>query len=51
MTFGPKSFPTLLIILDICAAIVYAGGKDWGRCIYWFCAGVLSYSVVYLIKT
>jgi len=35
-------FPAMLIVLDLCAALVYALHKDWNRCIYWIAAAVLT---------
>jgi hypothetical protein len=40
-----KLFPTLLIILDICAAVGYFG--DWRKVIYWLAAAVLTFCVTY----
>jgi hypothetical protein len=40
-------FPTLLILLDFGAAIVYLCHGDIRRAIYWTAAGVLSICVVY----
>ena len=42
-----KLFPTLLIILDICAAITYMPAGDWRRVIYWLAAAVLTACVTY----
>ena len=42
-----KLFPTVLIGLDICAAIAYAFAGDWRRAIYWFAAAVLTATVTY----
>ena len=50
MKIDPRVFPTILIVLDFCAGVVYAYQNDAGRSIYWFSACVLSYAVVYLIK-
>lgn len=44
---NPKIFPTVLIALDVAAAIVYAASGDWRRVIYWFAAGILTASVTY----
>ena len=40
-------FPTILILLDIAAAIVYAWHGDWRRMIYWLAAAVITGSVTY----
>ena len=42
-----KIFPTVLIILDFCAAIVYGVNGDLRHCIYWVSAGVLTICVTY----
>ncbi len=42
-----KLFPTILIILDFCAAIVYAYQGDIRHSIYWASAGVLTICVTY----
>jgi hypothetical protein len=42
-----KLFPTLLIILDVCAAIGYVPSGDWRRVIYWLAAAILTTCVTY----
>ena len=42
---SPKLFPTLLIILDVGAAIGYWG--DWRKVGYWMAAAPLTYCVTY----
>jgi len=42
-----KLFPTLLIVLDVCAAIGYIPPGDWRRVIYWLAAAVLTTCVTY----
>ena len=42
-----KLFPTLLIILDVCAALSYLPPEDWRRVIYWLAAAVLTACVTY----
>jgi hypothetical protein len=37
-----KFFPTCLIVLDICAAVMYVPTGDWRRVIYWLAAAVLT---------
>lgn len=44
---NPKLFPTILIVLDICAAAVYWGHGDIRRVVYWVAAAVLTASVTY----
>lgn len=40
-------FPTILILLDICAALAYIPVHDWRKIIYWCAAAVLTYTVTY----
>ena len=40
-------FPTILIALDVGAAIVYAVGGDMKRCVYWLAAATLTATVTY----
>ena len=40
-------FPTILIILDLCSAIVYGCYGDWRKFIYWIAAGALTAAVTY----
>lgn len=42
---NPKLFPTLLILLDLCAAIGHLG--DWRKVTYWLAAAVLTTVVTY----
>ena len=35
-------FPTLLIILDVCAAAVYMPAGDWRKVVYWLAAATLT---------
>ena len=37
-----KLFPTILILLDLGASIVYFTQLDWRRGIYWIAAGILT---------
>ncbi len=43
----PRVFPTILIALDVCAAIVCATHGDLRKTIYWFAAAVLSVTVTW----
>lgn len=43
-----KIFPTLLIALDILAAVVYVYGGDTKHFVYWMSAAVLTLSVTWL---
>lgn len=42
-----KIFPTILIILDIASAVVYATKGDMRKMIYWIAAAVLTFVVTY----
>lgn len=42
-----KFFPTLLIVLDVGAALAYAKNKDWRKVIYWIAAAVLNITVTF----
>ena len=45
---SPKIFPTILMILDFCAAVPYAVHGDVKHTVYWIAAGVLTLSVTWL---
>ena len=40
-------FPSLLIALDLCAAIVYAAKCEWRMGLYWISAATLTACVTY----
>jgi len=40
-------FPTILIILDICAALAYVPMCDWRKIVYWLAAAALTVVVTY----
>jgi len=42
-----KAFPTVLIVLDLCAAVVYACDGDIRHTIYWIAAATLTACVTY----
>lgn len=42
-----KIFPTILIALDLCAAVAYACDGDIRRMIYWVAAATLTLCVTY----
>lgn len=42
-----KVFPTLLIALDVAAAVVYAACGDWRRTVYWLAAATLTATVTF----
>ena len=42
-----KIFPTILIALDIGAAVVYGISGDWRKVVYWVAAAVLNAAVTF----
>ena len=40
-------FPTLLIVMDVAAALMYVPAHDWRKVIYWLAAAVLTACVTY----
>lgn len=42
-----KLFPTILIVLDMGACIVYLACGDYRRAIYWTAAAILTATVTY----
>ena len=42
-----KILPTLLIVIDIGASILYGVQGDWRRCIYWLAAATLTFVVTW----
>lgn len=42
-----KLFPTILIILDVFAALAYVPAYDWRKVVYWLAAAVLTFVVTY----
>jgi len=42
-----KIFPSVLIVLDVCAAVVYACCGDVRHSVYWLSAAVLTTSVTF----
>ena len=37
-----RIFPTVLAVLDVCAALVYVADGDWRKTVYWLSAAVLT---------
>ena len=37
-----KIFPTILMVLDLCAALAYIPKDDWRKVVYWIAACVLT---------
>ena len=44
---NPKSFPTVLICLNVAAAVTYGYHGDVRKCVYWFAAAVLTTVVTF----
>jgi len=42
-----KIFPTVLMIIDVCAAISYVPTGDWRKIFYWLFAAGLTYMVTF----
>jgi len=42
-----RIFPTILIVLDVCAALAHVPTGDWRRVVYWLAAAVLTSCVTY----
>jgi len=42
-----RIFPTILIVLDIAAGVIYFCNNDIRRSIYWIAAAVLTATVTY----
>lgn len=42
-----KLFPTILIVLDICASCPYFMAGDWRKGVYWLAAAVLTTMVTW----
>ena len=44
---SPKILPTVLMIIDLCAAVPYYLQGDWRKGTYWVAAFVLTYVVTW----
>ena len=40
-------FPSILIVLDVCAASAYIPSGDWRKVVYWMAAATLTYVVTF----
>ena len=47
MRINPKFFPTILMILDIFAAVFYIPDGNWRKVAYWMAAAILTFVVTY----
>lgn len=44
---NPRTFPTILIVLSVLAAVSYIPSGDWRHVVYWLAAAALNASVTY----
>lgn len=42
-----KLFPTILMLLDVCAALCYAPTGEWRKVVYWLAAATLTAMVTW----
>nr|DAZ26051.1 MAG TPA: hypothetical protein [Caudoviricetes sp.] len=42
-----KILPTILIVIQICAAVPYGLSGNWRQMVYWIAAAVLNAAVTY----
>ena len=42
-----QMLPTVMIVLSVGAALLYAPTGDWRRVLYWLAAAALTYSVTW----
>ena len=47
MKLDPRAFPTVLIVLDLCAAAGYAPCGDWRKVLYWLAAATITAMVTW----
>lgn len=50
MSINPKVLPTVLMVVDVLAALGYAidgGFSEWRRVVYWLAAATLTFVVTY----
>jgi hypothetical protein len=47
MSIDPKVFPSILIALDVCAALAYVPAGDWRHVTYWLAAAILTTTVTW----
>ena len=43
----PRLFPSILIVLDLCAAVVCATQGDARKTVYWIAAAILTITVTW----
>jgi hypothetical protein len=44
---NPKMFPTIMIVLSICATVIYALNEDLRHTLYWLSSALIIWSVTY----
>ena len=42
-----RFFPTILTVLDVCAALAYLPAGDWRKVVYWLAAATLTAMVTW----
>ena len=42
-----KILPTVLIVIDVCAALMYIPTGNWRMIVYWCAASALTYSITW----
>lgn len=47
MKLDPRILPTVLIVIDVLAAIGYIPTGDWRRVVYWLAAAALTWTVTW----
>lgn len=47
MKLDPRVLPTILIVIDVLAAIGYIPTGDWRRVVYWLAAAALTWTVTW----
>lgn len=50
MKFDPRILPTILIVIDVLAAVGYlfdGGVSEWRKVVYWLSAATLTYAVTW----
>ena len=47
MKLDPRVLPTVLIVIDVLAAVGYIPTGDWRRVVYWLAAAALTYTVTW----
>jgi len=47
MKLDPRVLPTVLIVIDVLAAIGYIPTGDWRRVVYWLAAAALTWTVTW----